>query len=103
MSIHSILEQLEMSHGKPDTMSLFNNDVLFRSPFPPTEALEMLFYCIKLCQEIKRIAQDPYTPEQIIGNAIHLLRQLGIFSVMEFDTWEVVVINTYLILQVVHS
>jgi len=34
---------------------------------------------------------------------VHLLRQSGIFSVMEIDTWEVVAVNTYLILHGVHS
>ncbi len=36
MSIHSIIEQLETSHSKPNTMALFHNDALFCSPFPAT-------------------------------------------------------------------
>jgi hypothetical protein len=43
MTVRSILELLEASYGKPDIMSLFQNDTLFRSPFPATEAPEMLF------------------------------------------------------------
>jgi hypothetical protein len=43
MTIRSILKQLENSYGKPDTMSLFHNNTLFRSPFPATKAAEMLF------------------------------------------------------------
>ncbi len=40
MSVHSIIKQLETSYGKPDTMSLFHNDVLFAkalflAPRPP--------------------------------------------------------------------
>jgi hypothetical protein len=78
MSICSIIKQLETSYGKPDTVSLFHNNVFFRSPFPATEAPEMPFYQIKQCQEIQMIAQDPYMSKQIIGNAVCLLMQLGI-------------------------
>jgi hypothetical protein len=85
MSIPLILEQLEMSYGKPDTMSLFHNDALFHSPFLATEAPKMLFYQIEQCQERPAIAQDPYTPKEIIGNAIRLLMQSGIFPLKEFD------------------
>ncbi len=58
MSICLILEQLKTSYGKPDTMLLFHNDALFQSPFPATEAPEMLYW-IEQCQEIQMIAQDP--------------------------------------------
>jgi hypothetical protein len=47
MTVRSILEQLEMLYGKPDTVLLFQNNTLFRSPFPATEAPEMLFYRIE--------------------------------------------------------
>jgi hypothetical protein len=99
MTTHSILKQLEMPYGKPDTMSLFQNDTLFRSPFPVTEAPEMLFYRIEQCQEIQTIALDPYTPKKIINNAIHLLMQSGIFQLKEFDTWESMSVKSYPILK----
>ncbi len=79
MTVCSILEQLENSYGKPDTMLLFHNNTLFCSPFPATKAPEMLFYLIEQYQEIQTIPQDPYTPKQIISNAICLLMQSGIF------------------------
>ena len=47
MMILVILDQLEASYGKPDTMTLFGNNTLFRSPFPANEAPEMLFYRIE--------------------------------------------------------
>ncbi len=43
--------------------------------------------------------EDPYTPKQIISNAIRLLMALGIFPLKEFDTWEVLPIITYPILK----
>ncbi len=99
MTLRLILKQLEMLYGKPDTMLLFQNNTLFRSPFPATEAPEMLFYGIEQCQEIQMIAQDPYTPKQIINNAICLLMQLGVFPLKKFDTWESMPIKLYPILK----
>ena len=95
MSVLDILEQLDTSYGKPDTMTLFGNDTLFRSPFPATDAPEMLFYRIEQCQEIQVLANDPYTPTQIINNAVRLLQQSGIFPLKEFDTWDAMAIKTY--------
>ena len=95
MTILVILKQLETLHRKPDTMTLFGNDTLFRSPFPANEAPEMLFYRIEQCQEIQILAQDPYSPTQIINNAVRLLQQLGVFSLKEFNTWDAITPKTY--------
>jgi hypothetical protein len=95
MRIRVILEQLEALYGKPDTMTLFRNDNLFRSPFPATEASEMLFYRIEQCQEIQTMAQDPYSNTQIINNAVCLLMQSNIFPLNELDTWETITPKTY--------
>jgi hypothetical protein len=99
MSIRLILKQLEDSYGKPNMMTVHQNDLLFRNPFLPIEAPEMLFYHIEQCQEIQTIAEDPYTPKQIISNAVRLLMASGIFQLKEFDTWEALPIITYLILK----
>ncbi len=99
MSMRSIITQLETLYGKSNTMLLFYNDVLFRSPFLGTKAPKMLFYRIEQCQEIQTITQDPYTPKQIIGNAVRLLMQSGIFPLKEFDPWEATVVKTYPILK----
>jgi hypothetical protein len=99
MSIRLILEQLEGSYGKPNMMTIHQNDLLFQSPFLPREAPEMQFYQIEQCQEIQTIAEDPYTPKQITSNAIRLLMALGIFPLKEFDTWEALPIKMYPILK----
>jgi hypothetical protein len=99
MSVQSILKQLEGSYSKPDMMTIHQNNLLFQSPFLPSEAPEMLFYRIEQCQEIQMIAEDPYTPKQIISNSVRLLMASGIFPLKEFDTWEVLPIKTYPILK----
>ena len=38
MSIINILDQLDGTYGKPDTMNLLQNDTHFRSAFNPTDA-----------------------------------------------------------------
>jgi hypothetical protein len=95
MTLLEILKQLKTLYRKPDTMTLFGNDTLFRSPFPANEAPEMLFYRIGQCQEIQILAQDPYSPTQIINNAVRLLQQSGIFPLKEFDTWDAITPKTY--------
>ena len=67
----------------------------FRSPFPPTEAPEMLFYCTEQSQEIQTIKQDPYSPLHIINVDVHLLMQSGIFPNKEFETWDAMPSKTY--------
>jgi hypothetical protein len=37
----------------------------------------------------------PFTSEQIIQNALHLLMALDIFAAREFDTWENSLVKTY--------
>jgi hypothetical protein len=45
----SILNQLEASYGKLDMMTLFANNTLFLSAFPPTDSPETLSYQIEQC------------------------------------------------------
>jgi hypothetical protein len=87
MSIQGILDQLMANYGMPNTMVLFNNDTLLRSPSPPTEAPKMLFHCTEECQEIQTIGQDPHSPTHIINVVICLLMQSGIFPIKEIKTW----------------
>jgi hypothetical protein len=54
MSIRLILKQLEGSYGKPDMMMIHHDNLLFRSPFLPSKAPEMLFYRIEQCQKFKQ-------------------------------------------------
>ncbi len=99
MSVRLILEQLEGSYDKPDMMTIHQNNLLFQSPFLPSKAPEMLFYRIEQCQEIQMIAEDPYTPKQIISNAIRLLMASEIFPLKKFHTWVVMPNKTYPILK----
>ena len=90
MSIINILDQLDGTYSKPDTVTLLQNDTHFRSAFNPTDAPESLFYRIKKCQEIQVLACDPYTDAQTINNAVRLLMQANIFPLKEFDDWEAI-------------
>ncbi len=86
MYVNVILDLLQDSYGKPNMMTLFNNNTLFRSPMTPTDSPEMLFYQIEQCQEIQKIGKLPYSDDQIIANAIRILFQANIFPLKEFDT-----------------
>jgi hypothetical protein len=95
MSIIDILNQLQVSYGKPNMMTLYNNDNLFRSPMANGDSPEVLFYRLEQCQEIQQIGNLPYSDEQIIANAVRILLQSNIFPLKEFDTWEAVTPKTY--------
>jgi hypothetical protein len=95
MSIIDILNQLQVSYGKPNMITLYNNDTLLRSPMPAGDLPEMLFYRIEQCQEIQRIGTLPYSNEQIIANAVRILLQANIFPLKEFNAWEAVTPQTY--------
>ncbi len=95
MSIRAMLDQLEGTYGKPDTMRLFANDTFFQHPFNPIDASEALFYRIEQCQEIQVLACDPYLDMQVINNTVHLLMQASVFPLKEFNDWEAVTPKTY--------
>ena len=95
MSIINILDQLDGTYGKLDTMTLLQNDTFFQSAFYPKNAHKLLFYRIEQCQEIQVLAQDPYSDKQIINNAVRLLMQASIFPLKEFDDWEAITPKSY--------
>jgi hypothetical protein len=100
MSIQEILNQLELAYGRPTGHKLLQNNALFRLPFRNTEAPKRLFWCIKQCQEIQVITDNPYTLIQLMTNAVQLLMALGIFPATEFEDWEVTPNKTYASLKV---
>ncbi len=95
MSIINILDQLQVSYGTPNMMTLYTNDTLFRSPMTAGDLPKMLFYRIEQCQEIQCIGNLPYSEEQIIANAVRILLQANIFPLNEFNSWEAVTPKTY--------
>ena len=101
MSIMDMLDQLETMYNKPNAMTLFANNTLFRSTFSPNDAPKALFHCIEQCQEIAVLARDPYSGVQLINNAIRLLMQASIFSMKEFDDWEAVTPKTHPVLKTI--
>jgi hypothetical protein len=95
MTIIIILNQLNDLYGKPNMMTLFNNNTLFRSKMTMGNLPKMLFYRIEQYQEIQRIGKIPYSDNQIIVTALRILVQLNIFPLKEFDTWEAMATKMY--------
>jgi hypothetical protein len=95
MSIHEILTRLEDGYGKPSSGVLFATDNCFKSAFGLNEAPELLFYHMEQCQEIMTLGKMPYTPEQIINNALCLLMASDIFPMNKFNKWETQTVKTY--------
>ena len=95
MSVLDILTQLQDSYGKPDMMTIFKNETLYRSPMAPSDSPEVLFYRIEQCQEVQLIGKVPFTTEQIIANAVRILIGSNLLPTKEFDTWEALPIKTW--------
>ncbi len=85
MSNIDILYQLQVLYGKPNMMTLYTNNTLFRSPMIAGHSPKMLFYRIEQCQKIQRIGNLLYSGEQIITNAVRILLQAKIFPLKEFN------------------
>jgi hypothetical protein len=80
MEIHEIFNQITSTYGRPTPAALLQNDILFRSVYSPQDAPEVLFCCIKDCQEVQILREDPYTAQQLLNNAVCLLLQCGLYS-----------------------
>ncbi len=63
------------------------NDTLFRSVYFPQDTPEVLFCCIEHCQEVQILGDDPYTPQQLLNNAVHLFLQCGLYT-SDFEDWD---------------
>ena len=76
-------------------MTLFANNTLFQNPMKPGDSPEMLFLRLEQCQEVQCIGKVPYSDEQIITNAIHILAASNIFPLKEFDNLEAMATKIY--------
>ena len=87
MEIREIFDQITSTYGRPTPAALLQNDTLFRSVYSPQDAPEVLFCCIKDCQEVQILGEDLYTVQQLLNNAVHLLLQCGLYS-CGFEDWD---------------
>ena len=55
--------------------------------YSPQDAPEVLFRCIKDCQEVQILREDPYTAQQLLNNAVRLLLQTRLYT-HNFDDWD---------------
>jgi len=87
MEIIDIMEQMTTTYGCPTPTALFHNSTLFRSPYSPTNAPEVLFHRIEDCQENMTLGEDSYTPMQLLNNAIRLLLGCELYQ-HDFEEWD---------------
>ena len=67
--------------------ALLQNETLLQSAYSPIDAPEVLFRRIEDCQEIQ--TDDPYTPMQLLNNAIRLLLGCGLYQRQrDFEEWD---------------
>ena len=58
MEVREIFDQITSTYGRPTPAALLQNDTLFRSVYSPQDAPEVLFCCIKDCQEVQILGED---------------------------------------------
>ena len=87
MEPREMFDQITTTYGRPTPAALLHNDTLFRSVYSPNDAPEVLFRRIEDCQEVQILGEDPYTPQQLLNNAIRLLLQCGLYT-RDFEDWD---------------
>ena len=74
------MELCDIFKSQPTPAALLQNDTLCRSQYSSQDASEVLFRCIKDCQEVQILEEDPYTPQQLLNNYVHLLVQYDLYT-----------------------
>jgi hypothetical protein len=87
MELCKLFDQMMLTYGRAAPAALLQNDMLFRSIYSPQDAPKVLFQCSKDCQEVLILGKDPYTPQKLLNNAVHLLLQCGLYT-SGFDDWD---------------
>ena len=87
MDPREMFDQITATYWRPTPAALLQNDTLFRSVYSPQDAPEVLFRCIKDCQEVQIIGEDPYMAQQLLNNAVRLLLQTDLYT-HDFEDWD---------------
>ncbi len=87
MALREMFNQIITTYGQPTPAVLLQNDTLFQSVYSPNDAPEVLFRRIEDCQEVQILGEDPYTAQQLVNNAVRLLRQCGLYT-RDFEDWD---------------
>ena len=87
MNIIDMIDTLVSTYGRPTASALLQNDTMFRSPYSPADAPEVLFKRIENCQEVQVLGEDPYTATQLLNNAVRLLLGCGMYM-RDFEEWD---------------
>jgi hypothetical protein len=84
MELCNIFNHITTIYGHLMPAALLQNDTLFRSVYSPQDAPEVLFCHIEDCQVVQILGDNPYTPQQLLNNAVCLLLQCGLYT-PDFD------------------
>ena len=87
MSICDIFDQLASTYGKPTADAMRQNNVNFLVAYNPQDPPEILFKQCTDTQEIATLAENPYTTQQLLINAIDLLAHCGLYQ-CDLEDWE---------------
>ncbi len=87
MELRKIFNLMRSTYGRPTPVALLQNDTLFCSIYSPQDAPKVLFRHSKDWQEVQILGNKPYTPQQMLNNAVRLLLQCGLYT-HNFNDWD---------------
>ena len=87
MEPREIFDQIMATYRRPTPAALLQNDMLFRSVYSPQDTPKVLFRCIKGCQEVQILGEDPYMAQQLLNDVVRLLLQTGLYT-RDFEDWD---------------
>ena len=87
MEPREMFDQITATYRRQTPAALLQNNTLFKSMYSPQDAPEVLFRCIKDCQEVQILGEDTYMVQQLLNNAVRLLLQTRLYT-RDFKDWD---------------
>jgi hypothetical protein len=87
MSLRNIFDQLATTYGKPTPDTKCQNNLTFLAAYDMQDPPEILFKRCTHCHEIATLAQNPYTTQKLLLNALDLIAQCGLYQ-RNIEDWE---------------
>ncbi len=75
------------TYRQPTPAALLQNDTLFHSVYSPQDTPEVLFGHREDYKDVQILGNNPYTPQQMLNNAVRLLLHCGLYT-HNFDDWD---------------
>ena len=80
VSCLQLISFLKQQYGRVSEQQLEDNDKIFRKSYDIGTPIEELYGQIEDCVDLAEAGGAPYTHQQVLANALNLLRQTGVLN-----------------------